>query len=88
MEGWGGLWENWELWEFWEIWEDWENPTIPKESNLWPNTTVGYRFVPAPQGGFALAPTHGYSDKGFLRNRWDFLIIPILPILPNFPIFP
>ena len=23
----------------------------------------------APQGGFALAPTHGYSDKGFLRNR-------------------
>ena len=33
------------------------------------NTTVGRRFVPAPKGGFALAPTHGYSDKGFLRNR-------------------
>ena len=39
-----------EYWEYWEDWEFWEIPTIPKESNLWPNTTVGYRFVPAHKG--------------------------------------
>ena len=45
---------------------------IKKDSSGIPSLTKRNRGLPlraAPQGGFALAPTHGYSDKWFLRNR-------------------
>ena len=45
---------------------------IKKDSSGIPNLVKHNRGLPlraAPQGGFALAPTHGYSDIRFLRNR-------------------
>ena len=45
---------------------------IKKDSSGIPNLVKHNRGLPlraAPQGGIALAPTHGYSDIRFLRNR-------------------
>jgi hypothetical protein len=91
MEGWGGLWENWGKLGILGILGVLGGLGNPNDSEGIQSMTKHNRGLPlraSPQGGFALAPTHGYSDKGFLRNRWDFLIIPIFLIIPKFPIFP